>query len=107
MRGSDKSRLSSSASCTLLCGKIKRGLLHVPFSGGQATDEAFALEDAIHVVLQRLGLTRQLDAKLGQTPEYGGQAAINQAELVTHEKRHFSKDRGDTHQAFPQLLARF
>src|SRR5690606_4863511 len=82
------------------------GLLHVPFSGGQATDEALALEDAIHVVLQRLGLTRQFDAQLGQAPEDGGQAAIHQAELIAHEERHFSKDRGDTYQAFPQFLAR-
>src|SRR5690606_23389321 len=68
-------------------------------------NEAFAGEDAIHVILQRSGLAWQLDAEHRQTPENRCQTAINQTELLAHEEGHFGEYRCDADQALAQFLA--
>src|SRR5690606_16079744 len=80
--------------------------LHVALGGRQAADETFPGKDAVHVVLQRLGLLGQLDAQMRQTPQDGGKTAIHQAVFLAHEERHFGKYRRHAGQALAQLLAR-
>src|SRR5690606_29108510 len=80
-------------------------LLHIAFSSRETANEAFAGEDAIHVILQRSGLAWQLDAEHRQTPENRRQTAINQTELLAHEEGHFGEYRCDADQALAQFLA--
>src|SRR6056297_34093 len=86
---------------------VTKSAANVFFQIGQACLEPLPAEDALHVLLQWLGLLFvQLNTQRRKAPEDRGNTAVYNGELFGKEERHLSKQWRGCQQAFFQLFAR-
>src|SRR6056297_2262257 len=86
---------------------VTKSAANVFFQVGKACLESFPAEDALHILLQWLGLLFvQLNTQGRKAPEDRSNTAVHNGELFRQEERHLTEQRCSCQQAFFQLFAR-